>query len=621
MTKNIKYPSVSKVTRITNKKPETNRQTLEMENQIEKMRLQIDELETSANSFRGQSNNNSQGADTTALQSQITQNANNISTLQTSVGTNTNNISTNTQNISSLQTATQTNSNNISSLQTVVAGKQDTLTAGDNITINNGVISATNTTYTAGTGIDITNNVISATASGGGSGSSCNCASDIANIQAEQIEQNNKIDNTKLNFDYAKKYLALMDTPTDPNYNPQTYTPEPTGTIFQTQAEFDRKYNKQFTKTLTTPKMIFSADDGATGTLLVKVNFTANENFTGTITIYNNNTSIFTEEVEFSNETQSFQYSKTVSNITCSAGNMFHVKIVSSTNTSIVMTNSYAKLTANNAEVINQISPFNVEYFNGKYYISDCSSGTAKIAEIAVSDMKNMFCLDWHDTGIECWRYGVSFKVNKVANKSVVADRVDYYQTLDEKLHFDNKTSGLNLTNQTLFMTDWSLTNNNYLYYIALYSNYNYACSSALDINTGTFYNFEKKYLNYVNCCAHKYKIENFSGNVVRMQAIMTKSDGSIYADYMNTNSIPELRLGFGTNCHSYYVQIASPIPLVVFAKHYNKILRYDYNYNANQNGFTLDSISEIGEYCEYFDGVNNDYFVVKDKQLFYYKK
>lgn len=46
-------------------------------------------------------------------------------------------------------------------MNTALAGKQDTLTAGNNIAIENGVISATDTTYTAGSGISITNNEIS----------------------------------------------------------------------------------------------------------------------------------------------------------------------------------------------------------------------------------------------------------------------------------------------------------------------------------------------------------------------------------------------------------------------------------------------------------------------------
>lgn len=51
----------------------------------------------------------------------------------------------------------------VDALETTVAGKQDTLTAGNNITISGSTISATDTTYTAGTGISIVDNVISNT--------------------------------------------------------------------------------------------------------------------------------------------------------------------------------------------------------------------------------------------------------------------------------------------------------------------------------------------------------------------------------------------------------------------------------------------------------------------------
>ena len=50
---------------------------------------------------------------------------------------------------------------NCQSVVTALAGKQDTLTAGENITIANGVISATDTVYTAGTNVDIQGTTIS----------------------------------------------------------------------------------------------------------------------------------------------------------------------------------------------------------------------------------------------------------------------------------------------------------------------------------------------------------------------------------------------------------------------------------------------------------------------------
>lgn len=63
------------------------------------------------------------------------------------------------ENTSDYQTGTEVDA----AIATAIAGKQDTLTAGDNITITNNVIAATDTTYTAGNGINISNtNEISA---------------------------------------------------------------------------------------------------------------------------------------------------------------------------------------------------------------------------------------------------------------------------------------------------------------------------------------------------------------------------------------------------------------------------------------------------------------------------
>ena len=55
------------------------------------------------------------------------------------------------ENTSDYQTGTEVES----AINTAIAGKQDTLTAGDNITISNNTISATDTTYSAGTGLTL----------------------------------------------------------------------------------------------------------------------------------------------------------------------------------------------------------------------------------------------------------------------------------------------------------------------------------------------------------------------------------------------------------------------------------------------------------------------------------
>lgn len=60
-----------------------------------------------------------------------------------------------------LSNSVSTNTSNISSLQTAVAGKQDTLTAGNNITISGNTISADDTVYTAGSGLSLSGNQFS----------------------------------------------------------------------------------------------------------------------------------------------------------------------------------------------------------------------------------------------------------------------------------------------------------------------------------------------------------------------------------------------------------------------------------------------------------------------------
>lgn len=61
------------------------------------------------------------------------------------------------ENTSDYQTGTEVES----AISAAIAGKQDTLTAGNNITISNNTISATDTTYTAGTGLDLTDTTFS----------------------------------------------------------------------------------------------------------------------------------------------------------------------------------------------------------------------------------------------------------------------------------------------------------------------------------------------------------------------------------------------------------------------------------------------------------------------------
>ena len=617
----IKYPKENKVIKISNKRPKENNQNNELKNQIERMRYQIDELETSSNEMRQNSSS-----------SKIEQIENRITANNTAISGLTSRLMADEQIISNNSTAIGQTNNTISQISS------DLQTLSNNYTTTNNQVSvhtqqiSNMIPHINQNMLDIANleeqvdqnteDIADLKANGTG-GSSCNCESDIADIQVEQIVQNNEISHSSVNLDYVKKYLSLLDTPTDPDYNPQPYTAEPENTIFQTQAEFNRKYNKTFTTTLTTPKMIFSADDQTSGALLVKVNFTANETFTGTITIYNNNVSIFSEEFSFLNESLTFEYSKTLSNITCSEGNMFYVKIVASNNTTLVMTNSYAKLTANNAEVINQISPFNVEYFSGKYYISDCSSGTAKIAEINVSDMKNMYCLDWIDTGIECLQYKTAFQTNV----EIIGDRIDYYLGIDGQVHMIDRTTNTSVTlPESYLMPDWFQFTNEKSSFLIHNDSYYYNYDIQFNNSTLTYSNsslcYGVTYYNAMTYSTAKYLSEFFFSPCSTKFAVINSNNASISGAIMHKTNVTPINLGKGINLHCYYENITSSrIFICCFAKYYNKIINYRFRYNLVSGTMTLLSPTSIGCYEEYFEGANNDYFIVKNGILKYYKK
>lgn len=100
---------------------------------------------------------------------------------------------TGTVDISTLLTAALSDYATTSALSSGLAGKQNTLTAGENIQINGDTISATDTTYTAGTGISIVNGVISNTQTSAEWGNITGTLSEQADLQSALNAKQNTI--------------------------------------------------------------------------------------------------------------------------------------------------------------------------------------------------------------------------------------------------------------------------------------------------------------------------------------------------------------------------------------------------------------------------------------------
>ena len=450
---------------------------------------------------------------------------------------------------------------------------------------------------TAGENIVIENNVISSTASGGMTQEQSNHLSAVYNY-----------------------YLSVQTDP-DPNYQPKSFSDYPSGTILQGYAKFERKYNKSFSGTITTTEMVFSAEDESAGILSLDIKFTASANFNALIKIYHNVAEISNEIISFNDNSLNFEYQKQLMGITLSKGNVFYVQISANPgNISFILKNLKAELIAPNAEVINQISPYSVEYFNGKYYISDCSSGTAKVAEINATDLHKMTDLTWIDTGISCWFYKPFFYIDNY-NGTYLPGTQGVYYFYNDVVCFKNLSTNVSFETTDFSTIDWTQVGTE----SPMFCSYSIPLERlerlALNAATNSFA-FTLRYTKTAYAVSGSKILKNYwDPRLTKEYVAYNLSNGTIETCYFTSSSSNSIiEVGKGSKAKLYFNQIdSSTYDLDCYYKYFDKIIKTTVRYSGNTP--TISSQIEIGVYEEYFEGANNDYFVVKNGILEYHKK
>ena len=518
--------------------------------------------------------------------------------------------------------------------------KKNALSAGDNITINNGKISATVPTVdtsnlqaklTAGNGITISDNTISANIDLSGKQDNLTAGDNITIhnnvISATASCQNNcanRLSNLETQISNIQSQFENLNLVFDPYYNPKEFTPIGANDVVQNSAFFEKYISdRYFGNIINTGEMVFSAKENSTGTLTVTLKIEATGNIRGTFVLYNNGTQIYSESVELLKENSPFTYIVEIPNITLYAGNIFTARI--NINYQMVTTTTYysAELTAPNAEVINQMSPYKVEYFDGKYYLSDCTSGTAKIGIIDVEDITSIRDVNWTDTGISCMQYGFGFNRIQSGQSFIPDKRVDYYYANNRTFTFQNMASNNEPVSTSSHVAyDWVPAVNEGVYFCAIANNLNSLYNRKF---TTTFAN-EKTCAknNSYNCCGVKLLTAPTRNTEIKV-GVFSEVNGNNKIYPLNSNSYyssaPDFSIGFGTRNHSYFKQITTTQwDMVCFSKYYDRIIKREFSYNTS-TGYSLGQTQEVGAYEEYFEGANNDYFVVKNGKLKYYKK
>lgn len=595
----IKYPKENKVIRISNKKSEANRQTLEMENQIEKMKFQIDELETSQLELRAGKENSNTG-EITGIKNRLTMAEQNISSNSIAITTANGNISQ--------------NSANIASLQSTVAGH--TTQIGNNV--NNIVINAN----------DI-----------------ANLKSQVSGLQNQQQINTTQIGINKDDIADIKAILAEYFNPTDPNKIDNEPLIEYADTdIITTYDCYERELEITKTTEILAPNVLFKTNTqvlesnqlvSATADIDITLNFIpSGVNGTTTFNIYDNTTLIGTYSMNYDNNQlgQTLTLSQTISNYQCSTfnHNLYIVCIPDNSLTEITLTYQKIEITAPNVVIINKVKPFDVEYnyYTDTYYLSDCSSGTAKICEIAASDLTKTNDIVWTDTGISAQSYKTYF---------TTVDNGDGTYSLGSKF-----AVVVGKDNKAILVREDGVIFSNSLPFIDC------SCPQTKTALIYTYFNYLKKntlyfWISTINSSTFKLNGTSFVGDT------LDSSNGSVarnYTDYLNfynpanytsfaykNTDFSAKFFGFASGTTNYVNKFFNNVKIyitsqdssahklyyTIFFDYYGKTCKM--NAIDYQGTITFDNnLYVIGQYDDYFMGVNDDYFCVVDGELKYFK-
>ena len=284
------------------------------------------------------------------------------------------------------------------------------------------------------------------------------------------------------------------------------------------------------------------------------------------------------------------------------------------------------ELFAPNADLINKQIPYDVEIIDGYYYITDCSTGTAKIAKAKFEDVKNVDALQFETTTFKAKKLVVGQRCKSYSSNYVLDDIHYLYRGWDNHVHsysFENNND-YRITDQFISF-DW-LPNRNTVLNIAITNSQNDARTMALMAsNTNyTTYTTQNSPKNFAINHAFKPFTSILKHIDYRYPLALVDLNGEVWLYSTYASDRKTISLGYGTNIRAYYKNYKNEnsYDLSVFVTKFDKIVNYDITFlKTADTPYTINSTTEIGSYDDYFEGANNDYFVVKGGKLQHYLK
>lgn len=426
------------------------------------------------------------------------------------------------------------------------------------------------------------------------------------------------------------RQIELLKQPVDDSYHPKTYSDFPVGTILKTYDFFEMEMESTEIGALTLPIVCFCAEAESEGTLKIKFNYKyAVDNLELLVTVFLNGKNLFQDKITVENATEWQTYQKSLDGIQLNKtakANM--IKIMCQPTYTKAFSINYVKveLFAPNADLINKQIPYDVEIIDGYYYITDCSTGTAKIAKAKFEDVKNVDALQFETTTFKAKKLVVGQRCKSYSSNYVLDDIHYLYRGWDNHVHsysFENNND-YRITDQFISF-DW-LPNRNTVLNIAITNSQNDARTMALMVsNTNyTTYTTQNSPKNFAINHAFKPFTSILKHIDYRYPLALVDLNGEVWLYSTYASDRKTISLGYGTNIRAYYKNYKNEnsYDLSVFVTKFDKIVNYDITFlKTADTPYTINSTTEIGSYDDYFEGANNDYFVVKGGKLQHYLK
>lgn len=531
------------------------------------------------------------------LQSSTTSNTTEISGIKATLSSISSQIDTLNSQIDVITTATNTNSTNISNLQ-------------EQVTQNTATISEINESLTQiNNSITQINSTLQELQNSGGGG--CECEEQLTSIST-------KINNMET---IVNKFTTLIK---DRNASIDTsYTQIDPDAVVQTYDCMEKRYNYSGNGTYNSGLFEFCVQEGTTActlNIITTLTSSAETDVQALLNFYfNGSTTAITKHItiykSLKTQTTTFELPLT------STGNFFYFTVGNQVSKTTI-TFDYAKVEVTNCTnpiILNKICPFSVDYFNGKYYLTDCTGEYVKTAEINASDIATISDLTWNTTTIKASAGGTVGMLNRSNSTYTINNVARVYLLYNSRMYCENPITETNVSN----------ANGTYSYfntYQPVENHFsvttNMTTTTNIDIRRITFSKSgstgQTAFTNSNNEIAYYVGFKTLKDTYTKTTDVTfrlyQKMDGTVEIKYNSTI----FNLGKGVLQYAYFIN-DNLTKFHIFVNIYGKLIRYTVEYSSS--GFSLLANEYLGDYDLYYEGVDNDYFIVKNNTFSYYKE